>query len=624
MPPIANATGYYWWIDRNANPSLSFTSATLTTTYTTTSPCVDVFIPFGYTGDQELEVQGFNCSGFGRHNEIVIKVISADDNNPCTIDACNSGIVTHVNNKPVATATVTSPILCNNGTGCIKVQVTGGTPPYNFNQGFFNTDTTICNVSAGNGKKFTFTDENGCSFTSPPVNLTQPPKLNISTSQTPSTCNGSTGTAKANPSGGTPQYSYSWAPGGQTTQTATGLAPGAYTVTVTDANGCTATKTEVVQSSGGGNLPAPGPISGNIYVCEGSCITYSIDPVIGATSYLWTLPNGATGSSTGTSITVCFNSHFRRKGGEICVRAVGPCGTNPKTCLSLIPINSKPSTPGSITGQATVCPPPTGSIQQTYCVTQVQGVTYQWTITGNSNPALNIVSGNGTNCVVVDIPSGYNGNQHLVVKAVNCKGISSAKVLDIKKYGIPATPNAIGGPSNVCKNGSARTYNTNTVTGATSYLWSVTGGAQIVSGQGTKSIKISFVNCTTSSVTITVIAQNPCFSSAPFSKTITVNLNCRIMNGEEVETEAKVVNSISLYPNPTSGKTTLTINSGTDGKFNLRVFDVIGKVLIHEDFSLSEGLNTKEINLENASRGIYFVTIISEGMESQTLRIIVE
>lgn len=47
------------------------------------------------------------------------------------------------------------------------------------------------------------------------------------------------GTATATPSGGTEPYTYLWSDG-QTTATATGLAGGIYSVTVTDANGCTA------------------------------------------------------------------------------------------------------------------------------------------------------------------------------------------------------------------------------------------------------------------------------------------------------------------------------------------------------------------------------------------------
>lgn len=56
-------------------------------------------------------------------------------------------------------------------------------------------------------------------------------------------CNGdSNGTATVNSmTGGTPPYTYNWTPSGQTSQTATGLSAGSYTVVVTDANGLTAT-----------------------------------------------------------------------------------------------------------------------------------------------------------------------------------------------------------------------------------------------------------------------------------------------------------------------------------------------------------------------------------------------
>jgi len=60
-------------------------------------------------------------------------------------------------------------------------------------------------------------------------------QLAVTTSQTNVTCNGgSDGTATAIPSGGTGNYSYSWSPSGGTGLTATGLAPGTYTVTLTD------------------------------------------------------------------------------------------------------------------------------------------------------------------------------------------------------------------------------------------------------------------------------------------------------------------------------------------------------------------------------------------------------
>ena len=55
-------------------------------------------------------------------------------------------------------------------------------------------------------------------------------------------CNGgSTGSASVMVSGGTSGYTYSWSPGGATTSSISNLAAGLYTVTVTDAHGCTTT-----------------------------------------------------------------------------------------------------------------------------------------------------------------------------------------------------------------------------------------------------------------------------------------------------------------------------------------------------------------------------------------------
>ena len=56
----------------------------------------------------------------------------------------------------------------------------------------------------------------------------------------PASCNGgSDGSATVNVSGGTSGYSYVWFPSGGSAATASNLAIGSYSVTVTDANGCT-------------------------------------------------------------------------------------------------------------------------------------------------------------------------------------------------------------------------------------------------------------------------------------------------------------------------------------------------------------------------------------------------
>lgn len=75
----------------------------------------------------------------------------------------------------------------------------------------------------------------------------------VGTNSTPSMCTANNGSASATPTGGTAPYTYSWnTVPPQVTQTATGLAPGNYTVTIIDATGCfSSTGTVTVGGSGG-------------------------------------------------------------------------------------------------------------------------------------------------------------------------------------------------------------------------------------------------------------------------------------------------------------------------------------------------------------------------------------
>ncbi|MGO4711010.1 SprB repeat-containing protein, partial [Chryseobacterium sp. 2TAF14] len=71
--------------------------------------------------------------------------------------------------------------------------------------------------------------------------------MSATVSQTNISCNGgSNGSAGIVVTGGTAPYTYSWSPSGGTAATATGLSAGSYTVLVTDANGCTISRTVTI------------------------------------------------------------------------------------------------------------------------------------------------------------------------------------------------------------------------------------------------------------------------------------------------------------------------------------------------------------------------------------------
>ena len=129
--------------------------------------------------------------------------------------------------------------------------------------------------------------------------------------------------------------SFQWAITGDNAQTISVSEPGFYTVTITYADGCSATSvaTQIV----GITVPTvPAAIFGSASACQGIDNQYSIDPVAGATSYVWTVPFGWTGSSTGTSITTV----AAQVGGQVTVAAVSSCGTGP---AQVINVNSFPA-----------------------------------------------------------------------------------------------------------------------------------------------------------------------------------------------------------------------------------------------------------------------------------------
>jgi uncharacterized protein (DUF2141 family) len=137
-------------------------------------------------------------------------------------------------------ATTHTDVSCAGGAdGSITVFANGGTTPYSYDAGAGTVSGNVISSLAAGFYTVTVTDANGCMATSIVV-IAQPSALSVALSATDAACFGNAdGTASAMPAGGTPGYSYLWS-NGSTDQTAMGLAAGTYTVTVTDANGCTA------------------------------------------------------------------------------------------------------------------------------------------------------------------------------------------------------------------------------------------------------------------------------------------------------------------------------------------------------------------------------------------------
>jgi hypothetical protein len=137
--------------------------------------------------------------------------------------------------------TVTN-VSCNGGSnGSVTgVVVVGGTTPYTYLWSNGATTADLTGLAAGTYTG-TVTDANGCTYSPPvPLTITEPAAITASSAVTNVACNGgNNGAINITVSGGTTGYTYRWS-NSATTEDLIGLTAGSYTVTITDANSCTA------------------------------------------------------------------------------------------------------------------------------------------------------------------------------------------------------------------------------------------------------------------------------------------------------------------------------------------------------------------------------------------------
>ncbi|MCB0429268.1 MAG: gliding motility-associated C-terminal domain-containing protein [Flavobacteriales bacterium] len=206
--------------------------------------------------------------------------------------------------EPSADLTVAdshTDVSCRGGNdGTATVTPSGGTPNYTYLWADGQTTQTATGLMAGN-YDVTVTDNNGCTPASTVTVQVGEPTADLTTSITPvdALCNGSSdGTATAGGSGGTPGYMYVWS-NGQTNATATGLAAGTYTVTVTDANGCVNVDQATVTIGEPAPLTSSSTTTTVVGCFGGNDGTATVTPSGGTSPYTYLWSNGQT-NATGT------------------------------------------------------------------------------------------------------------------------------------------------------------------------------------------------------------------------------------------------------------------------------------------------------------------------------------
>ncbi|TXK51987.1 T9SS type B sorting domain-containing protein [Pontibacter qinzhouensis] len=251
------------------------------------------------------------------------------------------------------------------------------------------------------------------------------------------------------------------------------LVAGAGNISVTAINNCnalTAASTPIVVAP----TPAkPGTIAASSSFCIGQQVVLTVDAVAGATSYVWSLPAGWVGASTGRSITVTVGSTE----GTLAVSSRSGNCTSAASTLPVTPA-ALPAQPGAITASSAFC---VGS-QVTLSVPAVAGLNYTWAVPSGWR----IDSPQGASSITVTV-GGTAGA--ISVRAAGASGCaSSTRTLNATPFVTPAQPGAITATATTQCVGQTVTFSVAAVTGATYYRWSLPTGWSITAGQGTTTI----------------------------------------------------------------------------------------------------------------------------------------
>ena len=344
--------------------------------------------------------------------------VTVTDANGCT--AQTSVTITQPQAALALSSTQVNVLCFGNSTGSVNLTVTGGTAPYTY---AWSNNTTLQDPTglAAGTYTVTVTDANGCTATTT-VTITEPASaVSVTTQSQNILCLNGTGSVNSTPTGGVAPYTYSWT-NNALTQNITNLQAGSYTVTVQDANGCTAQSTGTV-------LTTLSPLPVQILNITGTTILTCTNPTImlqatGGVTYNWS--GGSTPLNDTNSIT---------QPGLYTVNMVDPNGCPVSQTITLTQ-NITPPTPGitNITGTTIIdCNAPSIDLQAT------GGGTYQWNNNLGTSANVNITQA-GTYTVVVTAANGCQDSSTVAITVAPVPAVTANDTTICSGQSVTLTP----------------------------------------------------------------------------------------------------------------------------------------------------------------------------------------
>src|SRR6185436_10830123 len=184
--------------------------------------------PYGYNWSNGAGTEDLAAVAAGTYD------VTVTDANGCT--ATLSVTLNNANGPALSETHIDAT--CGSANGSVDLTVTGGAAPYGYNWSNSAVTEDLTNVAAGT-YDVTVTDANGCTAAlSVTINNANGPAL--SETHIDATCGSANGSVDLTVTGGASPYGYTWS-NSAVTEDLAAVAAGTYDVTVTDANGCTAT-----------------------------------------------------------------------------------------------------------------------------------------------------------------------------------------------------------------------------------------------------------------------------------------------------------------------------------------------------------------------------------------------
>ncbi len=382
--------------------------------------------------------------------------------------------------------TVPNPILLNvtgndatcfgasDGNAIASVIGGTGTISYAWNVMGENNDL-ISNLSAG-VYTVTVTDDNGCTAQDT-IAIAEPTEVTLIMGGTNIACfGGSTGSANVTPSGGTPTYTYTWSVPGNS-DNIIDLPIGTYTVTVADANSCTAVDSyEVTEETEITSVTSTTSVS----CAGGNDGTATITAQGGVGGYLYQWSVNANSQNTSTAIDLPAGIY------TVTVTDLNGC-----THINSTMVSEPSQITTTISSTPTLCNASSDGTATIVAADGSGGYTYNWSF------------GSQVGATATNLPGGWH--YVTVTDMNNCMVVDSAEVL------IPDTLVLNISPSDITCAGGSDGAATSTVSGGVgnySYQWSVTGETNS-----------DISNLSSGTYTLTVTDDNGC----TISDEITIN-----------------------------------------------------------------------------------------------------